>query len=104
MPSLVLQRPALDLPNPAAAGTGVSDSNRSHLFKFPPLPLSSHRGFRRWIYLTQLQQALVYDTAVARWRRGRQDPAARTMGVLYWQLNDVWQVSGRYKGTDVVSV
>lgn len=48
------------------------------------------RRFRAFAYLTQLQQALAYQTAVHRWRRGKAEAQARTAGVLYWQLNDVW--------------
>ena len=55
-------------------------------------PLLFHRGFRRWIYLTQIQQAMAYDTAVRHWRRIKHEPDARTMGVLYWQHNDIWRV------------
>lgn len=51
---------------------------------------STEQGFRRWIYLTQLQQALAYDVAVRHWRRIKHAPDARTMGILYWQHNDIW--------------
>ena len=35
---------------------------------------------------------MAYETAIAHWRRLKHDAEARSMGVLYWQLNDVWQV------------
>jgi len=47
-------------------------------------------GFRRFLYLVQIQQAKIYETAASRWRRGKSDPSAATAGLLYWQLNDVW--------------
>ena len=46
--------------------------------------------FRAFIYLTQIQQALVYETGASKWRRGKSDPDAATSGLLYWQLNDIW--------------
>jgi len=46
--------------------------------------------FQSFIYLTQLQQALIYNTAAITWRLGKNDPLACTAGLLYWQLNDVW--------------
>ncbi|GAB4815646.1 hypothetical protein N2152v2_002692 [Parachlorella kessleri] len=61
-----------------------------------PSPVdSSHNGaaeeFRAFVYLSQVQQSLVYETAISRWRRLKKDPSAVTYGVLYWQLNDIWQ-------------
>jgi beta-mannosidase len=43
-------------------------------------------SFEKFVYLSQLQQALAIDTAVRFWRSLK----PHTMGTLYWQLNDVW--------------
>jgi beta-mannosidase len=61
----------------------------------------SIQSFQAWIYLTQVQQALGYSTAISTWRRNK----SVTAGVLYWQLNDIWagpswssiNVDGRWK-------
>ncbi|CAL8468004.1 g7542 [Coccomyxa elongata] len=47
--------------------------------------------FNQFIYLTQVVQSRCYEAATAYWRRIKTDPDAMTMGVLYWQLNDIWQ-------------
>lgn len=67
-------------------------------FSLPPAECSgdattSQRDvFDAYLYLTQLQQSRCYETAINRWRQLRSDPNAQTMGILYWQLNDIWQV------------
>ncbi len=43
-------------------------------------------GFRNFVYLSQLAQALAMETAVRFWRSLK----PHCMGTLYWQLNDVW--------------
>lgn len=42
------------------------------------------------LYMSQVSQAMVTRTETEVYRCGRADPMARTMGALYWQLNDVW--------------
>lgn len=47
--------------------------------------------FSRLVFLSQLQQALCITDQISFYRRGRDYPAYRTMGALYWQLNQNWQ-------------
>jgi beta-mannosidase len=47
------------------------------------------RDFASFVYLSQVQQAEIIKFATEHLRRDR----PRTMGVLYWQLNDVWPVA-----------
>lgn len=48
-------------------------------FRFP-------ERFEDFVYLSQVQQGLAIDTAVRHWRAEK----PRSMGALYWQLNDTW--------------
>ena len=47
-----------------------------------------------YLYLTGVQQARCYETAINKWRFTRDttgaDVSGITMGILFWQLNDVW--------------
>jgi hypothetical protein len=45
-----------------------------------------------WIYLRQVHQSVCYDYVISLLRRKMRDPKRLSMGSLYWQLNDVWQV------------
>lgn len=57
----------------------------------PNDPKESYKLFRSFIYITHVQQARCYETAINFWRRLRSQPSGLNMGVLYWQLNDIAQ-------------
>jgi len=46
-------------------------------------------NFEEWLYLSQVSQTYAIKTAVEYWRSKR--PIC--MGILYWQLNDLWPVA-----------
>lgn len=49
-------------------------------------------NFDNYLYLSQIQTGRCYEVGMNRWRQLRSDSSAMTMGILYWQLNDIWQV------------
>lgn len=59
------------------------------------LPLALKSDIDRFIYLSQVNQAVAIKTETERYRRARNTLYSTgeglTMGALYWQLNDVWQ-------------
>lgn len=63
-------------------------------FRVPPEiateGVTQQKVFDDYLYLTQVQQSRCYETAFSQWRRLRSDPDVNTMGILYWQLNDIW--------------
>lgn len=56
-------------------------------------PTKQEELFDEYCWLTQVQQARCYETALTTWRRLKSIASIKTMGILYWQLNDIWQVS-----------
>jgi beta-mannosidase len=67
-------------------------------FAIPPVTcdsiasnVSQQALFDSYLYLTQLQQGRCYETAINRWRQLRSNPSVQSMGILYWQMNDIWQ-------------
>lgn len=63
-------------------GNGRIVETLARYFRFPD-------GFTEMTRLSQISQALAMKTAIEFWRT--QKP--RTMGTLYWQLNDTWPVA-----------
>jgi beta-mannosidase len=54
----------------------------------------SQRYYDMYLYLVGLQQSRCYETAINRWRQlhgVNPEQNKFTMGILYWQLNDIWQ-------------
>jgi len=63
----------------------------SHFLLPPEFGTEQRKVFDDFLYLTQVQQSKCYETSFTQWRRLRSVAEVNTMGVLYWQLNDVWQ-------------
>lgn len=47
------------------------------------------KDFENYLYISQIQQSMAIKTAIEFWRSQR----PTCMGILYWQLNDLWPVS-----------
>jgi beta-mannosidase len=71
--------PAMENHQKNAAGSQIILDYLSRRYRFP-------KDYAALSYLSQLNQAYCMKTAVEHFRR--QMP--RTMGAIYWQLNDIW--------------
>lgn len=89
-----LTSPVMEHHQKNARGNQIIFENFSRYFRVP-------EGFENQLFLSQVQQALAIQTATEYWRSQR----PQNMGVVYWQLNDLWPVaswssitySGRWK-------
>ena len=89
-----LTSPVMEHHQKNARGNQIIFESFSRYFRVP-------EGFENQLYLSQVQQALAIQTATEYWRSHR----PQNMGVVYWQLNDLWPVaswssvtySGRWK-------
>ena len=78
---------------------------------------TTENNFKRFLYLTQIHQAVSIKTETEVYRRGMREREGAgtntwmTMGALYWQLNDIWpgaswssiEYGGTQKDTRVVA-
>ncbi|GBM74431.1 Beta-mannosidase [Araneus ventricosus] len=67
----------------------------SMILKHFRLPSSSCgiQGFKDLLYLSQIVQAVAIKTETEKYRRSQSEVVngeGKTMGALYWQLNDIW--------------
>lgn len=65
--------------SPAMGNKAIIEHISRH-FKMPT-------SFENFVYISQVLQALSIKTASEHWRRCK----PKCMGVVYWQLNDIWQ-------------
>ena len=77
-----ISSPVMDTHQRNVGGNARIVETLTRYFRFPD-------SFEEIVFLSQVQQALAIKTAVEFWRSNK----PRTMGTLYWQLNDCWPVA-----------
>ena len=71
----------------------VTEVNQLEIAKHFRLPSTTNATlyYDTFTYLSQANQALIYSTAIQAMRRQMSEPPSYTSGILFWQLNDIWQ-------------
>ncbi|MEP3598698.1 MAG: glycoside hydrolase family 2 protein [Stappiaceae bacterium] len=77
-----ISSPVMDIHQRNSGGNARIVETIARYFRFPD-------NFEEMVFLSQVQQAVAIKTAVEFWRSCK----PRTMGTLYWQLNDCWPVA-----------
>ena len=80
------QRSKMEWLEPGLDGWGMMRIYAKRYTADPAASDESHTALQRWIYLSQLTQALGLREALERHRTSE----GRFAGSLYWQLSDVW--------------
>jgi len=77
-----LTSPTVDFHQKNPRGNTIILENLVRYYRMP-------RSLEQTLYLSQVLQSRAFETAVDFWR----SQAPRSMGALYWQLNDLWPVA-----------
>ena len=63
---------------------------KKHFIVPPSREKIDKKLFDQFIFISQVQQGRCYEESISKHRRSKHT-SSKTMGTLYWQLNDVWQ-------------
>ena len=71
----------------------VTEDSQLEMSKHFRLPSTTNASlyYDTFAYLSQANQALVYSTGIQAMRRQMSEAPSFTSGILFWQLNDIWQ-------------
>ena len=71
----------------------ITEVNQLEMGKHFRLPSTRNASlyYDSFAYVSQANQALVYSTGMQAMRRQMSEAPSYTSGILFWQLNDIWQ-------------